>query len=66
MQYIATSILCLVMLIGADAFAMSKMDTFRAFRPADPIREVGCSFVFYSRLAMLDTRTSTIILSLGR
>ena len=41
MQYIATSILCLVMLIGADAFAMSKMDTFRAFRPADPIREVG-------------------------
>ena len=45
MQYIATSILCLVMLIGADAFAMSKMDTFRAFRPADPIREVGCSFV---------------------
>jgi hypothetical protein len=47
MQYIATSILCLVMLIGADAFAMSKMDTFRAFRPADPIREVGCSFVLY-------------------
>ena len=47
MQYISTLALCLLILIGADAFSVSKMDAFRPFRPADPIREVVILFFKY-------------------
>ena len=56
MQYIATSVLCLLILIGADAFSVSKMDAFRPFRPEDPIREVG---IFYYPL-FYNAKTCTI------